>query len=835
MSHATSSKIIAVAATLFALSIASNTLAVDYARDVKPILEDHCYSCHGPTKQEGGLRLDIKTQAMLGGDSGKVIQPKKAKESLLIQLVTGVNPEEVMPPEGKRLTAKQIDLLRQWIEEGAVWPEVNSGTPNAKPVSNHWSLQPLNVPEVPQGIEGTAWGKHEVDWLILQRLLKAGLKPSAQAGRRTLIRRLSYDLIGLPPTPKEIEAFVNDKDPQAYEKLVDRLLASPHYGERWARHWLDVVRFGESNGFEHNQPRNNAWPYRNWVIHALNDDMPYDKFIRMQLAGDQLAKDDLSMVAATGFLVAGPYNPTRPASQKMRMTMQQDEYEDLVGTIGQAFIGLTINCARCHSHKFDPITQREYYSFVANIAGVTPGDRDTTLPGAGGDVKQKIERLNVKRKPLVNAIRNMENTARASVLAKRKKGDLPQPVLPKPVARWEFDGNLNDTIGAANDVAASAGAATDFVGEKELVEALTPAQREKRGELKAKLQAVESALKTLERSFKPIKVYAVRPRKPGESHVLLRGDVSNRGDVVTPGGLAAVPGASADFGLTPAAGDADRRVKLAQWITDRNNPLFSRVIVNRLWQYHFGTGIVDTPSDFGINGGKPSHPQLLDWLANQLITNDWSLKHIHRLMVTSAAYQQASKLNRAAMKVDAGNRLHWRREPRRLEGEAIRDTILSVTGQLDRTVGGIGYRDVREYRHKGSHFYALADAVSPEANRRTIYRFAPRGARITMLDTFDCPDPSAMAPKRAVTTTPLQALALMNNPFVLMMADHFATRLKREAGTDVNQQVQQLYELVYGRPADAAELPEATTFIKSHGLAAFCRVVFNSNEFLYVQ
>jgi len=982
---------------------------VEFARDVQPIFAAHCIKCHGPEKQKAGFRLDQKSKAMQGGDSGPVIQPKKGAESLLIQLVANAvpdDPKSVMPPKGNRLTPKQIGILRAWIDQGADWPD---GLDNdAKIMSRHWSLQPLKQ-TAPPAAPGT-WAQNEIDRFILARLNAKELKPADQAGRVTLIRRLSYDLIGLPPTPGEIDAFVTDKDPRAYQKLVDRLLASPHYGERWARHWLDIVRFGESHGFEYNQPRNNAWHYRNWVINALNDDMPYDRFVRMQLAGDLLASEDATMVAATGFLVAGPHNTTLPSSQKMRMSMQQDEYEDLVGTIGQAFLGLTVNCARCHSHKFDPITQREYYSFVAAVAGVTHGERKVDLTEDQAERKARINELEGKRRSSVKQLASIDKIGRKNVLATRKAGVAPKPKAPQPVARWEFEGNLKDSIGSAHgealngatvengalvvdgkkayvrtanlsfalkaktleawvkldnlnqrgggaitvqtpgggvfdsivfaeresqrwmagsnsfvryasfkapteseankrfvhvaivykadgtiigyrdgkqygsayrsrglqtfaagktnvifglrhetaggnrqlsaridraalydralspdEVAASTGAASDYVPEPQLIEALTAEQRKKRQALKKQIQSIDVEMGPLRAASRPISVYAVKPRNPGVSHVLRRGNVADRGAVALPSGLAAVPSISADFELKADAPDSQRRAKLAKWIANNKNPLFARVIVNRLWHYHFGIGLVDTPSDFGVNGGRPSHPQLLEWLATQMIARHWSLKQMHRLMVTSATYRQSSKSNGQALKKDANNRLLWRMSPRRLEGEAIRDAMLSVTGMLNPTVGGVGYRDVREYKFKGSHFYDPIEPTGDQAYRRTIYRFTPRGAKKNMLDTFDCPDPSAAAPKRAVTTTPLQALTLMNNPFVLNMAKQFALRLKNDAADNIDGQIQRAYRLAYGRVPDKAELDSLRPFVTKHGLDAFCRVIFNSNEFLYVQ
>jgi hypothetical protein len=562
--------------------------------------------------------------------------------------------------------------------------------------------------------------RNEIDRFVLARLGDKELSPSPPADRRTLLRRVYFDLIGLPPSPEEVEAFEKDTAADAYEMVVDRLLASPHYGERWARHWLDVVRYGETDGFERNTPRPSAWPYRDWVIRALNADMPYDEFVRLQLAGDVLKPGDPDAVKATGFLVAGVHN-TVLGNDQMRAVARQDELEDIVGAVGQTFLGLTVNCARCHDHKFDPIPQADFYRLSAALAGVGFGERD---------------------------------------VAKAK-------------------------------------------------------------------------------------VYANVPQAPGITRFLARGDVTQPGEVVAPAGLAAVAGPKADFGLAANASDADRRKKLAEWVTHPASPLFARVIVNRLWHYHFGTGIVETPSDLGFNGGRPSHPELLDWLAAELINPsqlasggrkppEFSLKHIHRLIVTSATYRQSSAPRKDALAVDADNRLLWRFRPHRLEGEAVRDAMLAVSGLLNREVGGKGFSDYKVHDFNGTAYFDPFDPVGPEFHRRSIYRFTPRGANQGLLDTFDCPDPAAAAPRRALTTTPLQALSLWNSGFALRMSDAFAARVAKEAD-GIDNQVRRAWQLAYQRNPTAEEAKLAAKLVADHGLKALCRALFNSNEFVTVE
>ncbi len=938
---------------------------------------------------------------MKGGESGAVIVPGKPDESLLWEHVS----DESMPPEHP-LPAAEKTRLKQWIADGAKWGDARIDpfrfTTKSRAGVDWWSLQPLR--EDSTQLRGAA----AIDHFVSRQLNAHSLAMSKPADKRTLIRRVTFDLTGLPPTLEETQAFLADESPRAYARVVDRLLASPHYGERWARRWLDIVRFGESNGFEYDQPRDNAWHYRNWIINALNRDMPYDEFVRMQLAGDILQPGSLDGAAATGFLVAGAHNTTLPSSQKMRMVMAQDELEDLTGVTGQTFLGLTINCARCHDHKFDPISQKEYYQFAAALAGVTHGERSLQPPPAP-DKQQQLKMLDAEISRYQKQLEAIETPVRAKILTQRKQQTTQLREAPQPDAAWDFARGLQDlngklhlkTVAAAKvkegelwldgktafaqtpplpwDVAGKTlevwvtlddlsqrgggvlslqtldGATFDAIvfGEREpgrwmagsnhfartrsfngAVEKATGKPMhfaivyEKNGQItgyrngepygspytpgplmtykagavqlvlgmrhgppgsnkmlagriqragfyqrsltaeeiaasfgqhysthvsvaeieqhlsddeKAEYARIRSRLNGLQASHSklsattPVKVYTCIGKNPGVSHVLKRGDVSQRGEEAAPASLAAINDADTGFKLPPDASDADRRVKLAEWITSGANPLFSRVMVNRLWQYHFGAGLVRTTSDFGFNGGKPSHPELLDWLAVQFKTQGFRLKPMHRMMVLSRAYCQASQPVASAMQVDAGNRWLWRYAPRRLEAESIRDATLLVAGKLDHAVGGQGYRDVRHFKYKGSNFYEPIVQQAGASQRRTIYRFAPRGGRNPFLDTFDCPDPSATSPRRASTTTPLQALSLLNNPMMLSLSDAFARRVQKQAGEDAEKQVEAAYQLAYGRPPQQEERQAATAFINKHGLSSFCRVVFNSNEFLYVR
>jgi hypothetical protein len=691
----------------------------DFDRTVAPLLVQRCLDCHRGPKPRGKLDLSHRQSAMDGGRSGKVIVPGEPTKSLLWEKVRS----DAMPPK-KPLSAAEKAILQQWIASGAPWGrdplDPFQVTTDKRAGYDWWAFQPVVKPRCPP-VQDSEWVKNPIDQFILNKLEARGLKPSPVADRRTLIRRLSFDLLGLPPIPAEVDAFVTDPSPSAYEKLVDRYLSSSHFGVRWARHWLDVIRFGESNGFEFDEFRPNAWPYRDWIVESFNQDLPYNEFVRLQLAGDVLRPDDPRAIAAAGFLVAGAYDSVGQTQQSdaMRQVVRQDELEDIVGTVGQTFLGLTVHCARCHDHKFDPVRQIEYYRLTAALAGVRQGERD--LP------------------------------------AKR------------------------------------------------------PSQQ-------------------------PMKVHTVVPRQPETVCLLGRGDPKQRGEKVAAGGVAAVSGGSADFGLAYDSPESERRKRLAAWITHPRNPLLSRVIVNRLWHYHFGSGLVETPNDFGFNGGRPSHPELLDWLAAELQERNWSLKQLHRMIVLSATYQQASHPDDACLRLDSGNRLLWRKLPQRLEAEVLRDAMLRIAGELNETMDGPGFQDFVITKAPGTTtlLYTPVDRVGAPFNRRTLYRTWVRAGRNRLLDVFDCPDPSTTAPNRAVTTTPLQALTMLNNALVLRMAEQFADRLRREIGTNADQQVILAYRLAYGRMPAREELSIAKRLVQSNSAVVLTRALFNSNEFLYV-
>jgi hypothetical protein len=885
-----------------------NQPRVEFARDVLPILRSRCFTCHDSHKQKGGLRLDRRETALEGGDSGKAILPGAGAASPLIRRVTSRTGDERMPPAGDRLSDYQVAVLRHWIDQGAAW---GTSTAAADPKNTHWAFQPVVRRAVPPGVR-------PIDNFIDARLAKVQFACSPEADRRTLLRRVHFDLIGLPPTPEEVEAFLNDRRPDAYERVVERLLASPHFGERWARHWLDVVRFAESDGFETNLHRPNAWSYRDYVIAAFNADKPFDRFVQEQLAGDALGAD-----AATGFLVGGPCDKVKSPDVVLTRQQRSDELHDMVSTTGSAFLGLTVGCARCHNHKFDPVSQKDYYGLSAAFAGVQHGERAVAGdPGRKGRLEKVRHELAAldrqldeaeplaqpggpegRRRPVsplknterftpvrakfvrfvVLATNNLEpcldelevftaeSTTRNVALASRgtratSSGDyrgaaihklehvndgrygngwswisnetgkgwvqleLPRAeTIDRVVWGRDREGNYADrlavryrvesaaedgkwqTVASSDDRAAPGSAPADGPLAKLLA---------RRAELAKVLRALEQAARA----------YVGRFTAPAPTFRLHRGDPMERRERVNPTGLAAF---GPPLELKEDAPDRERRLALAKWLTDPHNPLTARVIVNRLWQHHFGQGIVDTPSDFGLNGGRPSHPELLDWLAVELVDHGWKLKHIHRLIVTSATYRQASTADPKGQAADAGSRLLWRYPPRRLEAEALRDAILSVSGKLDVRMGGPGF-DLFEPNTNYVKVYTPKKEFGPAEWRRMIYQSRPRMQPDDTFGAFDCPDGGQIAPKRNRSTTPLQALNLLNSPFLVQQAGFFAERLKREAGESPESQARRGFLLAFGREPTAEEQAAAAGLIREHGAVVFCRALFNVNEFLYV-
>ena len=849
-----------------------------------------------------------------------------------------------------------------------------------------WSVQPIAEQELPPD---DAWCKNAIDRFVLAKLREPNLKPSPEADRRTLIRRLSYDLLGLPPTPEDVDAFIKDPDPLAYAKLVDRYLDSPHYGERWARHWLDIAHYADTHGFERDKLREHAWRYRDYVIKSLNRDKPYNQFLREQIAGDVLHPDDEDSVVATGFLAAGPWDFVGQVETKslvLRRSARALDLDDMVTQVMTAATAMTVNCARCHDHKLDPISQKEYYQLVSVFAGLKRGDR-TISDEALERYEKETKRFDAEIEKVAFAIGELQGQAidladvvgggngfgigqkglgldaRTGKEQARKFGDLGN-VKPGKFAKsaHEFvDGvfipakirtqissnglkatGLPENSGKAWDIIrngpvssqystkwggvnydsaghsmiglhANAGITFDLeavrratkygelrftavagyggrtvepsavfwvfldgelhtsqrIGRNDAIPleinlpktirfltlistdggngyghdqisfgdpTLTPTHiRESTDADHAKLESLRERKTRLEKERKalgsPPQLYGVIAEKPPVIHILDRGNPEAPGDPVSPGALQ-WHGLPSSIGSNELP-EGDRRAILADWLVHPNQPLTRRVIVNRLWHWHFGQGIVSTPSDFGRGGSRPSHPELLDWLAAQLLEENWSLKAIHRLILNSATYRQQSLPQPNAMRIDAGNRFLSRMNARRLEAEAIRDSVLAISGKLNKEPFGPGFRDF-DYQEAYAPIYTYKTADSPDLWRRSIYRFVVRTTPQQFMTTLDCPDPANLTPKRNITTTALQSLALYNNEFMLKQAGYFADRLKEEAGKNMENQINLAFRLAFSRSPDTEELRLTQDMIEEHGLLAFCRALLNANEFIYV-
>jgi len=793
----------------------------------------------------------------------------------------------------------------------------------------HWSLEPVRRP-VPPALGQAQRPANAVDSFVFAKLAKGALAPSRLAGRPVLIRRLHLVMLGMHPSPGEVAAFVNDPQPDAWERLVDRVLDDPRLGERWAQHWLDVIRYAETHGFETNQERPNAWPFRDWVVDALNHDLPYDQFVRGQLAGDALGSG-----TGTGFLVAGPYDLVKSQDINLTLMQRQNELDGMINTTGTTFLGLTLGCARCHDHKFDPVTQRDYYSLQAIFAGVNHAERmidqkrdpalameQAALESRVDSAKKELTLLEAgipRFKPPVNARGNEEifepvparfirfNIARANraepcvdeleIFAEGKNvalasagaratasgvyldGGNPihqlalvndgrygnsrswiansstnawvQIELAKPATigriKWARDreGRYNDRLaveytfevatepGQWRTVANSADRPPTGDGTQTKLEYLLAhlkgEEATKVRQLAKRLAGDEQRLGEIHAAMRRT-VYAGTFRQPEVTHVLHRGDPLAKRAEVGPDGIGALGGA---LGLAPNAPEQQRRLKLAQWITTPDNPLTARVIVNRLWKHHFGTGLAATLNDLGVNGVRPTHPELLDWLAAELVSSGWSLKRIHRLILTSRAWRQSSQPRKEALAVDGGSRFLWRFPPRRLEAEVIRDNILLATGTLDSRMGGPGFSGFRVEAENVRHYHPK-ESYGPADWRRMLYMTKVRQEREPTFGVFDCPDFNQTVPSRSRSTTPLQSLSLLNSPFVLQQAGLLAKRLRHESGADSRAQVARACKLALGREPTREELADASGLVAEHTLEAFCRALFNANEFLFL-
>jgi mono/diheme cytochrome c family protein len=754
-------------ALLPALGVAAEP--VDYLRDVKPILAKNCFKCHGPDKQQSKLRLDTAAFMVKGGKTGPVVVAGRSAESRLIDAVTGANGAPAMPPKTDPLGGKEIAILRNWIDAGAHAPADEA--PEKPIAQRHWAFQPITRPNEPN-VKSRDWCRNAVDRFILARLDKEGIEPSPEADRVTLIRRLSLDLIGLPPSIKEVDEFVKDMRPDAYDKLVDRLLASPHYGEKWGRHWLDQARYADSNGYSIDAPRS-IWRYRDWVIEALNKDMPFDQFATEQLAGDLLPNATTEQKIATGFHRNTQINEEGGIDREQ---FRVESIVDRVNTTGTVFLGLTIGCCQCHDHKFDPLSQGEYYRLFAFFNNCDEPTLELATP-------QQLH----QRKEIQAAISDLETRLKAldhdaaERLAKWEGGLTPEAraMLPEKIQTILAIAVNGRTAAQANTLLAAfrnydqVPHVTAAVGDPGValvnVHALTLRRslEQQIAAAKKKLPAVTTSLVVQERAT------------PRETYVMLGGDFTRKGAAVAPGVPAPLP-------PLPKK-EKPNRLDLAKWIFDPRNPLTARVTTNRLWQVYFSLGLVETENDFGTQGTPPTHPELLDYLASEFIARKWSLKEMHRLIVTSATYRQSSRARPELATVDPRNRLLARQNRLRLDAEVIRDCALAASGLLTPTIGG---PSVYPPQPPGVYNFTQVPrewkaSTGPDRYRRGLYTHIWRSAPYPALTVFDAPDGGSSCTRRNRSTTPLQALTLLNDQAYLELAQGLAARiLKDETGPD---------------------------------------------------
>ena len=976
------------------LLMLSTTYAADstFEKQVAPILQKHCIHCHNASTRDGGLSLETVDGLRKGGENGRVLVAGSPTESLLLDYVTGPEPE--MPKKGTPLSKAEIEILKQWIKSGAVWPTGYQIREAQLSNTDWWSFQPLKLPQVPQlSTEDSKLIRTPIDAFLLAKLRKQGLSFSPVADRRTLIRRLYFDLTGLPPSPAEIKKFINDPDPNAYVKLVDQLLASPRYGERWARHWLDIVHYADTHGYDKDKLRNNAWPYRDYVIRALNADKPYTDFILEQMAGDFLKPHSQDGIPATGFLVAGPFDwvgqiEIREDLPEKKITRNLDR-DDMVSTVMNTTVSLTVQCARCHNHKFDPIAQEDYYGLQAVFAGIDRADRDYEPNPQTANKRKKLmtaQRSNLQQKQNIEAkirarggerlsqletrISKAENqkqgqtsaygfhslieksdninkwvqlkfkqpvtaekivlfaafdnfnnigagfgfprrfklevsdtgdfTSAQTIIADHSQQEFPNPRT-KPV---EFDlqglsfqylrmtatqlaPRENDFIFALGEIKILNPRGQNFANQAvvETLDSIENAPRWSRKNLiddkhyesadsnldlaklkserdqifvglttseeKVSLKTISLELSRLRKELSQLpqqqKVFAATTHfkrqgnftptegKPRPVYLLSRGSEKAPVKEVQPAALNFISDLKGAFQLEKPENEASRRLALARWITHHKNPLTWRSIVNRVWQYHFGQAIVDTPNDFGKMGSLPTHPRLLDYLAVRFRDEGQSLKALHRMLALSTAYQQSSLTHQRGIQVDGDNRLLWRMNRRKLEAEAIRDSVLQVSGKLDLRMYGPGDRlfALEKPQHSPHYLYQKYDPVLEKSHRRSIYRFIVRSVPDPFMESLDCADPSQITPKRIETLTALQALSLLNDHFMVSMASFYAQKIKA-ASADQTSQIRLAFEVALGRSPRQEELGILQNIGAQHGIENVCRLIFNCNEFIFI-
>ncbi len=860
-----------------------------FIQRVKPLLDSRCVSCHGADKQKGALRLDSRGAALKGGESGPAIVPGKPSESLLLKAVMHAKPDLEMPPKEK-LTTNDIAVLERWIKEGALWPETKPSqaalrlTPGERIGSawsdqrnpivkifgglrlDLWSLRPIRQPALPS-VRARTWIRNPIDRFVLARLEAERLRPSREADRRVLARRLYFDLTGLPPPPEELEEFVSDKRADAYERLVDRLLNSHAYGEQWARQWLDVIRYSDSNGFDWDEFRPRAWLFCDYVIRSFNADKPFDQFVREQLAGDELLSGpprnaaEQDCLIATSYLRLGPHDNSAPLFSEQARS-RAELMADLTEITGSAFLGLTLACCRCHDHKYDPLSQADHYRMRAFFEPVKFAD---DLPIDIAEEQQTIRRHNEE----IDKVIKPKQQERDELLSKVKLR-LREEKLSKLSAE-ERDLLNGPRPQGTNELKAKIEQLEKKVepGEKEAVAALTPDEKARHGSLSREIDKLKQQKQPMQFGL----LMTDAEGKPPVTKILFQGNHKQERDPVEPGFVSALDPNSASIRKPPNPKTTGRRLTLAEWIVSPGNPLASRVIANRVWQGHFGRGLVATPNDFGLAGARPSHPELLDWLASEFMREGWSLKKLHRLIVTSATYRQASstgapesarvegtpamlmasarrpvvpslgRSGRIPAQVDSDNRLLWRQNLRRLSAEQMRDALLSVSGLLNNRTGGRpswpelpvevlranpALLDDNAEKNKGWYTSPLA-----ERNVRSVYLVQKRTVPVPFMETFDLPENTTSCPRRNESIVAPQALSLLNGSLALDAARALAKRVAAEMGADDRAQVDRAFALALQRSPDEKERTACLALLKQRSLLELCRALLNVNEFIY--
>ncbi|MBM3737703.1 MAG: DUF1553 domain-containing protein [Acidobacteria bacterium] len=854
---------------LLAAAIAASGQSVSFSRDVKPIIENRCAKCHGASMQLGKFDMRSREAVLRGGEKGPVVVPGKPDESSLYRKVAGIE-KPVMPMDGK-LSAKEIEIIRGWISDGVPWEGQVTAAPSATSglaameefkvsdgARSFWSFQ-RPVKKTPPVTGEAEWDKHPVDAFLRQPMREKGLKVAPLAEKHVLMRRAFLDLTGLPPAPAEVREFMDDNSPDAWEKLIERLLASSHYGERWGRHWMDVARYADSNGYEHDFDRPNAWRYRDYVIRAFNADTPYDRFLEEQLAGDEMDEVTHDRLIATGFL----RNYAKVGFREKDNPQYRFDYlDDMIATIGRGVLGLTVQCARCHNHKFDPVGQRDYYKLQASLYGYVEVDHPLVPEPEAKAFAAKTLDVNSRIKPLRDQVKLLDLPYEEKLLAEKYRK------WPSNIQEAIFTPEEKRTPGQvllANQIIR-----TTRVTPAEIEGVMTPSDLEKRRALDGQIRQIEKerpkaipvAMGITDGDYRFAPDGAGDEPAPGKgikqevtegsflcdgskpytapaAYFLHNGDMANPGSKIEPGFISVIDDGALPTTLQPGhKRTSGRRLALARWMASKSNPLPARVMVNRIWHHHFGRGIVTSLDNFGRNGDAPTHPDLLDWLAVEFVEHGWSIKHMHRVMMTSRAYRMSSGFSdEGNLRTDPENLHWWRFRPQRLEAEIVRDSILAVSGSLNKEQFGPAVfpelpKEVLASMDKGI-WRQTGDG--PGVWRRSVYVYRKRGLPLPFFEVFDLPDQNISCGRRTASTVPTQALTLMHNEWVLNQSRRFADRIATQAPSGVDAQVSLGYLLVLGREPSALERSEAVDFLKSRTLGDFAHVLLNLNEFIYMR